>query len=190
MAKIFVKMYSSYIVSGKDFGVVPSDKMRRLLFSPDDIHSASIVELKGDGCLCISIPSRTPFDFSISRNGKVLANVAYRGQSSLHINSNWRLTESGVSNREIHTNPDLRVSKTLNFEIEGEGIDRIDLKIDQSGHAACVFTKNELLFMRMNGNHCVPRLEGFIGNQVEQAKKESGKRFFAKWVEEHEWGMK
>lgn len=69
-------------------------------------------------------------------------------------------------NTEIHTNPDLIASKNLNIDIDVSGIGRVDLKIEKSGCAACVFSKNELLFVRLNGNRVIPRLEGFIDNET------------------------
>lgn len=187
MAKIYVKPYADYTISGNDFAMVRSDAMRRIVFSPDRKNAISITELR-DGCLMINNENQVPFEFSISRLPKIIAVVKYNGNDSLlNINTNWRLKESGVENREIHTNPDLIRSPHINIDVRCNGIGRIDLKIDESGYAACVFSR-ELLFVRMNGNHSVPRLLGFIENEKEQIKREHvaelpaiGKAFFQKW---------
>lgn len=67
------------------------------------------------------------------------------------------------------------------------GIGRIDLKVDDSGCAACVISNSELLFIRFNGNRVVPRLEGFIQNEtsrrIEEVKYDIGKQFFNRWIQ-------
>lgn len=196
MSKIYVKMYSAYKVTGKDFADVRSSDMRRIVFSADNVHCLQISELK-DGCLLISNGNKVELDFTISRNQKVIAAVKYGGGRSLLINTNWRLTQEGIENREIHSSPDLVMSNTLNFDVETLGIGRIDLKIDDSGYCACVFAEKDLLFVRMNGHHSLPRLETFIRNEMVrlsetdmQLKQKIGKEFFEECVQEHEWGLK
>lgn len=196
MSRIYIKPYAAYEITGKDFGTISSANVRRTVLSPDNKHSVSIIELR-DGCLCISNNSQVPFDFSISRNKKVVATVKYPGnQPVLRINSNWLLKSTGIENREIHTNPDLIASHTMNIDIDAHGLGRIDLKVDESGYAACVFSNKELLFVKMNGNHTFPRLEGFLNAEVKKTidepayQKLVGKRFFENWVSIHDWGLK
>lgn len=111
-------------------------------------------------------------------------------KGDLLINTNWRLDEKAVTNREIHTNPTLTRSNHVNIDVDVEGIGRIDVKLNDSGFAACVFSR-ELLYVRMNGNS-VPRLLGFIENEKnralqnsaaidEAAKAAIGKEYFQKW---------
>lgn len=170
MSKVYIHPYSEYTVSGHDFGNLSSTEMRRVVMSPDNIHSLSLVELR-DGCLLITNNSKIDFEFSISRNCKPLMMVTCKGsEPALLINTNWRLDKEGVMNREIHTNPDLKKAQTLNIDIGrgATGVGRIDLKIDESGFGGCVFSNTELLFIKMNGNHTVPRLEGFIENEIQR----------------------
>lgn len=122
------------------------------------------------------------YDFSLTRANKIIANIVVK-KDKLVINSNWKLTEQGVANREIHTNPDIFRSPSLNFNVAADGIGRMDVKLNASGYAAMVFTR-ELLFVRMNGNRAVPRLMGFIENEKEQhlraAENAIGKAYFRK----------
>lgn len=186
MSKLYVKPYDDYIISGNDFASVQSGAMRRIVFSPNKKDAVSVSELR-DGCLLINNENQVPFEFTISREHKVIAVVKHCGTDRVvRVNTNWRLTENGVENREIHTNPDLVRSTVLNIDVRCTGIGRIDLKVDESGFAACVFSR-ELLFVRMNGNHAVPRLLGYI--EAEKARlsqmfdaqcPEIGKAYFEK----------
>lgn len=113
------------------------------------------------------------------------------------INSNWWLTTSGVENREIHTNLDLVYSTTLNFNIASVGIGRVDLKVNDTGFAACVMTEKELLYVQMNGHHSVSRLKSFIEDEsvrLVNANPDSTRKvdqeFFEQWVKDHAWGAK
>lgn len=151
MAKVYVKTYSDYEISGKDFETVRKETMRRIVLTPDNIHSISIVELR-DGTLGIFNEGRAPFEFTISREKKIIAVVKCQADASaLKINSNYRLTQSQLENREIHTNPVLVPAASLNINLVNiNGMGRVDLKIDDSGFAACVLSDKELLFIRMN----------------------------------------
>lgn len=81
----------------------------------------------------------------------------------------------------------------------GPQLGRIAMKIENGGFAACVFSR-ELLFVRMNGNHAVPRLLGFIENEAVrlaenlpvkmEQKRVIGLEFFQEWTERTEWGLK
>lgn len=198
MAKVvYVKTYSDYEISGKDFGTVRNEAMRRILFTPDNVHSISIVVLR-DGTLGIFNEGRVPFDFTISREKKIIAVVKFDADASaLKINSNYRLTQTQLENREINTNPDLIRSANLNINLVNiNGIGRIDLKIGESGNAACVLSDKELLFIRMNGHHSVPRLQAFMDKLVPSAALNSpevknmvGRQFFREWCEIHGWGL-
>lgn len=107
MPKIYIKTYNNYAISGKDFATVTNSTMRRIIFTPDNTYSVAINELR-DGCLCIVNDRHVPFEFSLSRAHKVIAVVNLRlNENVLRINTNWRLTENGVENREIHSNPNL-----------------------------------------------------------------------------------
>lgn len=197
MPKVYIKIYADYTVSGSDFATVSSQTMRRIVFSPDNKHMTSISQLR-DGCLIMVNQGGVPVNFTISRNRKVIASVKQNGiDPILLINTNWKLTEEGISNREIHTNPDLPMSSALNIDIGSEDSTiRIDLKIENSGFAACVLSKKELLCVRMNGNHFVPRLQGVIANEAQHllempdVKERVGRIFFREWVGKHEWGLK
>lgn len=170
MSKVYVKTYNPYTISGDDFASVQSRAMRRIVFSPNKKDAISISKLH-DGCLLISNGNKVPFEFTISREGKCIAVIEHRANDqAVNINTNWRLTEAGVENRQINTNPDLIRSAIMNIDVQCDGISRIDLKVDDSGFAACTFTR-ELLFVRMNGNHVVPRLMGFIENEKERVKR-------------------
>lgn len=113
------------------------------------------------------------------------------------------LSTEGVTNREIHTNPDLLFSKNLNIELlDDADVVRTDLKVDDSGFACCVLSQKHLLFVRLNGNHAMPRLMDIVNappsaHQVaeyiganHQFRDEVGRGFFASWVARHEWGLK
>lgn len=135
------------------------------MFSPDSKHCISINQLP-DGCLCIANNGKVPYAFTVSRERKVLANVTFNGNDSvLKINTNWRLTANGIENREIHSNPDLILSPLLNIDIGSNGLGRLDLKVDESGYGACVFSAKDLLFIKMNGNHTFPRVESSIRSE-------------------------
>lgn len=207
MTKIFIKPYGQFRITGSDFVPIGNTDMRKIVFSPDNKFSISGVALR-DGTLLLTNEGKVPFSFTIGRNGRTLAVVNYNGFPSLNINNNnWRLSIDGVTNREIHTNPDLIKSPHLNVDLNVDGLGRIDIKIDDTGFACCVFTDKDLLFVRMNGNHAVPRLNDFIqtefdrsvpnDNQVKkflrakpEVKDKIGKKFFERWVLRHEWGLK
>lgn len=166
MAKVYVKLYDNFKLSGTDFAQTMSNHLRRVVFSPDGIHSISIVSLK-DGAMLITNETEAEFDFSISRNRRVLAVIRYRkGENSLRINNNWMLTQDQVLNRAVNQNPDLLFSPHFNIDFEGTKMARVDLKINESPMAGAFFTERDLLFMRMNGNYAYPRL-------CEQIQKEA-----------------
>ena len=166
MTKIYVKLYDDFKLSGSDFAQTTNEYLRRVVFSPDGMHSISIVKLH-DGALLISNETDVPFDFSISRKRRVLAVVRYcQGANSLRVNDNWILNQDRVLNRAINQNPDLLFSPHFNIDFEGIKMARVDLKINESPIAAAFFTERDLLFMRMNGNHAYPRL-------CEQIQKEA-----------------
>lgn len=202
MSKIFVKIYDTFRVTGNDFPQHDTHEIRRIVFSPDNSHSVSLVSLH-NGTLLLTNESRVGFDLSISRENKVLAVVKYREQSSnLLINTNWKLDQSGVHNREIHSNPDLVFSKHLNIDLQTRGVGRVDLKIDESGFACCLFSEKDLLFVRLNGNHAVPRLMDLLKDSIGPDEVNEflranprfnngiGRVFFQNWVARHEWGLK
>lgn len=175
MSKIYVKPYDRFTISGQDFETVQSNGMRRIVFTPDNKLCLSMVQLR-DGCLLIVNENAILFAFTISRDEKVIAVVKFGkttvdGEHCLQINSNWRLTENGLENWEIHTNPDLHRSPVLNIDLEADRLGRVDLKFNESGFGALVFSR-ELLFMKMNGNHTVPRLLGFIENEIRKTAEE------------------
>lgn len=166
MTKIFVKLYEDFEVTGRDFSNVKSDLIRRLVFSPDGSHSISVVPLK-DGTLLFTNEKQCEFSFSISRNHRVLAVVRYQqNAASLTLNNNWLLNQEIVQNRTINTNPDLIFSENLNIDFEGTALARVDLKINTSPIAAAFFTERDLIFIRMNGNHTLPRLKEHIQNEA------------------------
>lgn len=162
MSKVYIKPYDPYTISGRDFATLSDRTIRRTVFSPDNQHSVSLMQLR-DGCLILSNVSRIPFKFSISRGQKVLIVVKVQpNDNTLQINTNCRLTQTTVENREIHTNPDLVVDPTFNMNFDLSGFCRVDLKVEESGYAACILSEKDLVFVRMNGNHSIPRLENFI----------------------------
>lgn len=90
----------------------------------------------------------------------------------------------------------------LNFEIGENSLGRLDLKIDSSGYAGCVFSGRDLLFVKMNGNHTISRLEGFIDAESRKmldaflvnpeqinndAFEQLGKKLFQKLVHTTSW---
>lgn len=89
----------------------------------------------------------------------------------------------------------------MNIEIQAAGITRVDLKINGSGFAACVLSEKDFLFMRMNGNHAVPRLMDIINAPVDLEAVTQfmvahplvyegiGRRFFQKWAADTAWGL-
>lgn len=164
MSKVYIKLYSPFVAEGRDFAPQDSALFHRTLFSPNNINAVSMVRLRVDGTILLVNEASVGYDFTISRNRRVLAVLKYRENSaSLTINNNWLLTQESVQNREIHQNADLFVSNHLNFEInDDDNIVRVDIKIDDSGFAAMVFSMRDLLFIRLNGNHAVPRLMGIL----------------------------
>lgn len=196
MSKIWVKLYGEFRLTGTDFAPVNSTQMHRTVFSPDGKHSISVVGLR-DGTLLLTNENDIGFNFSLGRSGRVLAVVKYYPNGKyVTINNNWKVKEDGVSNREIHTNPDLLTSEHLHIDLNVDGLGRIDLKLDNSGFAGAFFTTKELVFVRMNGHHAFPRLTEFIGHEAErlppteETKKRIGQKFFADWLATHEWGFK
>lgn len=167
--KLYIKPYGRAVLSGTDFQNVSIAQMRRIVFSPNGIHSISVVQLR-DGTLLITNERQVEFDFSISRNHRVVAVVRYRkNATSLIINNNWLITQEGVENRTVSENPDLIFSQNLNIDVTcGEELMRVDMKVHESGVACGVFTDRDLLFVRMNGNHVMPRISEFIKQSVER----------------------
>lgn len=176
MSKVYVKIYNDFKVAGRDFLSMDGTTLRRILLSPDGKHSISLAPLR-DGTLLFTNETKVPFEFSVTQNGRVLAVVKYESPGKLLINSNWKLEGSRVVNREIHTNPELKFCDQVNFELNGDGdgsgLLRIDMKLDESGFAAALFSNRDLIFVRMNGNHAVPRLLGLMETKIQTAKQES-----------------
>lgn len=166
MTKVWVKLYEPFTLAGGDFGQIRGENLRRITFSPDEIHSISIVTLR-DGALLFTNEASVAFDFSISRNHRVIAVVKYREHSSsIVINNNWWIHEDRLENRAISTNPELVHSQHVNIELLDSGIGRADFKVQNSPFAAGFFTDRDLLFMRVNGNHAHPRLLGAIEQEA------------------------
>lgn len=166
MTKIYVKLYDNSLLSGSDFAQIRNSDLRRLVFSPDNVHGISVVPLQ-DGTLLFTNEADIGFDFSISRNRRVLAVVKYReSTTSLVINNNWLLLQDAVQNRAINQNPDLLFSENLNINFEGSALARVDLKINSSPIAGAFFTERDLIFIRMNGNHAFPRMCEHINSEA------------------------
>lgn len=158
MTKIYVKLYSDFVITGSVFMRTRNTELQRIVFSPDNKHSVSVVCLK-NGTLLFTNEANMTFDFSISRNRRPLAVVVYRANAtSLAINNNWLLTDDGVRNWTINQNPDLAYSENMNIDFNGTALARIDFKINESSVAGAFFTERDLLFVPMNGNHVYPRL--------------------------------
>lgn len=215
MSKLYVKLYTPFVITGQDF---PStdNSFRRIVFSPDNVHSISVVGLR-DGTLLITNEGQTSFQFSLSRNRKVLAVIKYsKDVPYLSINNNWRIKKWGVQNCTINENPDLVFSPQLNVDFTGTGLGRVDIKFDDSGFACLTFSDKDLLFVRMNGNHSFPRLTEHIEAEIWRSVSAGrvaayiernpqflnsffenhteifeifGRRFFQNWVRNHEWGL-
>lgn len=172
MSKIYLQTYGAFSVSGKDFPTVISGNEHRLTFSPDNVHSITLNFLR-NGLLLFNNPTKTKFDFTIARNKRsmVLVKFRFNNEGQLFLNNNFRISKEGVSNREIHENPNTMASNVLhlNFTDEVSAFGRADLKVDESGFAACIFTDIQLLFVRMNGNHAVPRINEFVQREVIRA---------------------
>lgn len=155
MAKVYVKFYDGYEISGNDFLPVQSGAMRRIVFSPNGLNAIAVSELP-DGCLLMNNESGAAFEFSVSRNQRVFAIVKYRPvQRDLQVNTNWWFDVHGVVNQKINTNPDLIRVPHMNINVEAIGLGRMDVKVNDSGYAACIFGR-DLLFVQMDGNHAVP----------------------------------
>lgn len=166
MTKVYVKLYDPFVLTGNDFPPISSNLLRRVVFSPDSIHSISVGALR-DGALLFTNEAACEFQFSISRNHRVLAVIkCRRGPATLRINNNWLVTENGVENRPITENPDLLLSSNVNIDFEAQSIGRVDFKINESGFACGIFTERDLIFLRMNGNHAFPRLVDFIAKEA------------------------
>lgn len=160
MSKVFFKPYSSFQITGTDFETVSSDAFRRIVFSPDGVHAISVVSLR-DGTLLFTNDSDSPFEFTLSRNHKTLAVVKYSRESTLTVNSNWRISASGVKNCEIHSNPDLIISKHINIELQGAAFARADLKINNTGFACCIFSDNRFAICPHERPSCFSETRGF-----------------------------
>lgn len=170
MSKLYVKMYSHYTVAGQDFGTEDPENIRRTVFSPDNVHSISMVRLR-DGALLFTNEAMVSFDFTISRGRRVLAVLKCRPKSSsIAINNNWRVQGDVVENCAIHENPDLHMSPHLNINIpDNQSITRVDVKMDDGSFACLMFSEKDLLFVRMNGNHVHPRLLDVIEEEIGKA---------------------
>lgn len=166
MTKIYVKLYDDFEITGRDFVAMKSDTPRRLIFSPNGTNSISVVSLK-DGTLLFTNGSQCEFDFSVSRNGRLLARVNYEKMAeSLTLNNNWLLNQECVQNRFDGTNADMVRSEILNIDFEGTALGRVDFKINTSPIAAGFFTQHNLVFVRMNGNHAFPRLKELVQSEA------------------------
>lgn len=167
MTKIYVKLYDDFGITGSDFVQTHSTELRRIVFSPDGVHCVSVVSFK-DGTLLFTNEAAVEFNFSISRNRRILAVVLYRrNATSLAINNNWLLMDEGVRNWTINTNPNLILSENLNIEFSGSKLARIDFKINESPVAGAFFTERDLVFVRTNGNHVFPRLSDHIQREAD-----------------------
>lgn len=163
-------MYDLFVISGQDFATQTSQNLRRTLFSPNGTHSVSFVRLRQDGTVLLTNEGKVPFKVTISRNRRVLAVLKYQPEDSLvYINNNWKVSNEGVTNRTVDKNPDLFMSPHLNIDLNGTHIARVDVKVDDSSFACLVFTDKDLLFVRMNGNHAVPRLIDFMESEAERS---------------------
>lgn len=99
MVKVYIKIYGTYTLTGRDFQQIRSDAMRRFIFTPDGKHTCIVVELE-DGCIGIKNDSNTPFEFSLSRDSKLIAVVKYNGTDEhLLVNTNWCITQNAVENK-------------------------------------------------------------------------------------------
>lgn len=168
-------MYNDYRIESNDFAAMNSTQIRRVVFSPNRQHSLSIEEMR-DGCLCITNKAQIPFEFTLSRERKLIAVVRYIGAGQLQVNSNWMVDDGGVINQEISRNPDLYVSSKLHIDIIGAGLTgmcRMDLKVDNSGCAGMFFSRSELLFIRMNGNRVGPKVDGLIEAETRRLYREA-----------------
>lgn len=117
MSKLYVKLYGAYTVSGQDFQTQTCDAIRRTVFSPDNVHSVSMVSLR-DGTLLFTNEGQISFDVTIARGRRVLAVLKYWPKSSyLAINNNWRIQGDTVENTTIHENLDLIASPHVNIEL-------------------------------------------------------------------------
>lgn len=198
MSKLYIKMYDPFVITGQDFAQQTSQNMRRTLFSPDSTHCVSIVRLRQDGTVLLTNEGKVSFNLTISRTRRVLAVLKYQPEFSLvSVNNNWRISKEGVTNRAIDKNPDLFMSQHINIDLYGPHIARVDVKVDDSSFACLVFTDKDLLFVRMNGNHAVPRLIDFMESEAERSmtvekvigiiegnaavKKTVWRRLFQKW---------
>lgn len=170
MSRVYIKFYDPVKISSRDFLEMNDKTVRRTIFSPDNKHSVALSPLR-DGTLLFVNEGDIKFEWTITRNGRTLANFKYSAGKIL-INSNWKLNETGVENREIHYNPDIKYCDQLNFEISGDGLLRVDVKVNESGFAAATFSNRDLIFVRMNGNHAFPRLLGLIQGEKQKSKKE------------------
>lgn len=173
MSRIYLQTYGAFSIQGNDFAAVDSEitNKRRILFSPDDKHSISINFLR-DGLLLFTNESNANFEFTVGRNNRSMALIKFKhtDEAMLFVNNNFQIKKSGVTNREIHANPNCMMSKVLHFDISGVGIGRVDLKVDESGFAACIFSDLQLMFVRMNGNHVVPRLNEFVQREIDRTE--------------------
>lgn len=203
MSKLYIKPYGAFVLTSNDFPEIEEQVVRRLVFTPDNLHSVSVAFLR-DGTLLITNENKIPFEISISRNQEVMTVLKYQPEfEQVLINSIWRLTKNGVDSREGSETPDLIFSPNLNVDLRGDGIGRIDVKVDKSGFACCLFSSKELLFVRMNGHHVVPRFTEFINDEARKLqptigelldanpgiRKQIGEKFFEEWTKTHEWGL-
>lgn len=171
MAKVYIKPYKACTITGSDFQSTMGSTLIRIVFSPDNVHSVPMVSLT-DGTLLLSNEARAAFSFTVSRKRRVLAVVTpefNHNSPLLKINTNWIISEDGVKNRMIRENPNLFMSPKLNIDMEGNGIVRFDMKIENSDFAFCILSEKDLLFIRMNGNHFLPKLQALLNDEIERS---------------------
>lgn len=135
MSRIYLQMYAPFSVSGKDFLKVDSasNLQRRILFSSDNKHLVYLNFLR-DGLLLFTNETKVEFQFTVGRNARSMALVKFEHNDvgKIYVNNNFKISKAGVMNREIYENPNTMISSILHGNVNGDGVGRIDLKVDDS----------------------------------------------------------
>lgn len=145
-----MKGYAPIEISGNDFETV-RDFQHRITFSPNRIHSLFLTS-DGNGIFRIMNGSNVSYQFSISRDGRVMATIDYKNSVML-INNQWVIENKLVRNNALATSPNIRRSRNLNFEIGNHGIGRMDVRFENMEYVTLFFNDRELYSVTFAGDN-------------------------------------
>lgn len=164
MSKIIIQTYGKTEISGRHIPTFENGAAINQVFVADE--NVIYIEGKADKQIILSNKKDVKFRFSISNKNKIVANVEYR-EKAVYVNDNWSITENRVSNRMIRQQSQLVTSANLSFIIDADNTrsvvnNRLDIRLNDGHFAALMFTDQELLLVRFNGNFVFARMAAFL----------------------------